>query len=240
MLALTVAGAEGCRTSAGLPADTGSGARAGQLLVPDENGRIDRSTSGSTGIQGHWFAAADTDACQKDGNHVARECSFFVSPDPRAPNFQRTGDLGMCTVGGAAKVLARPDGNIDWANMWGARIGVTLSDDGPYDALAHGVTGFAFHMDAEPPPNTGLRVELFTLATSGSPAVWGGPAADTSPVHAGHNEFRWTEVGGPAFLNNPPPFDPTQLLSIAFTVPSSPSGPKSFSFCISQLAALEY
>jgi hypothetical protein len=163
---------------------------------------------------------------------------MFVTPDPRAPAFRPTLDLGMCTAGIAAKVIARPDGNLDWENIWGAVIGLTLNDDGPYDAPAHGVTGFAFHIDSEPPPSTGIRVGLPVPTTSDAPAFWGGPAAEASPVHAGRNEFRWQGVGGPPFIENPATLDATRLVSILFTVPASPAGAKSFGFCISQLAAL--
>ena len=86
----------------------------------------------------------------------------------------------MCAVGIAAKAIAGPDGNPDWGNIWGARIGLTLNDGEPYDARAHGVTGLAFHIDAEPPPNAGLRVQLRTHPGN-DPPLWGGAAAETSP-----------------------------------------------------------
>lgn len=222
-----------------MSSDAGGGsARAAQAIVPDENGRIADSTTGTTGIRGRWFAATDADDCRKKGKHAAGECSLFITPDPQSPAFRPTADLGMCTVGIAAKVLARPDGNPDWDNMWGARIGVTFNDDLPYDASAHGVTGLAFHIDSEPPPNLEIRVQLPTANAIKDPAFWGGAAANTSPVHLGRNEFRWADVGGPTYVANPPALDRTRLLSIVFTVPAHPAGAKVFSFCVSQLAAL--
>ena len=205
--------------------------------MPDENGRVRDTATGTTGIRGRWFASTDEDDCRKKGKHAAVECSRFVTPDPRAPSFRPTEDLGMCAVGVAAKSVAGADGNPDWDNIWGARIGLTLNDGEPYDARAHGVTGLAFHIDSEPPPNAGLRVQLPTHPGN-DPPLWGGAAADTSPVHAGRNEFRWSDVAGPPYVENPPALDPAHLLSIQFTVPTSPAGAKSFSFCIGRLVAL--
>jgi hypothetical protein len=221
-----------------VPPDANRNAGAGQALAPDESGRVDGSTTGTTGIRGRWFAAVDKEDCVKKGKHAAAECSLFVAPDPKAPVFQPTKDLGMCAVGVAAKVLDRADGNPDWDNIWGARIGFALNDDAPFDAGAHGVTGFAFHIDFEPPPNAGIRVQLPTVTATEAPALWGGAAWETSPVHVGRNEFRWADVGGPPFVASAPPFDPARLLSLVFDIPSSPSGAKSFTFCISQVTAL--
>ena len=194
--------------------------------------------TGTTGIQGRWFASADTEDCQKKGKHAKRECSLFITPNSQAPDFRPTGDLGMCVVGIAAKIIERSDGSLDWDNIWGARIGLTLNDDAPYDAPVHGVTGFAFHLDSEPPPNTGIRVQLSTSHAKGDFALWGGGAAETSPVHAGRNEFRWQDMVRPPFIEKPAAFDPSDLLAIVFTVPATGVGAKSFGFCITQLVAL--
>src|SRR4051812_42309783 len=99
LVVVAAGGAGGCQSSreASSPANRNTGA--GQALVPDQQGRVDGSTTGTTGIAGRWFASADTESCQKRGKHAASECSHFVSPDPRAPSFRPTGDVGMCTVG---------------------------------------------------------------------------------------------------------------------------------------------
>jgi hypothetical protein len=231
-----------CRPSGG--GSSAATAGAGQLLTPDEKGRVDRGSTGATGIQGRWSASVDLERCQKVGKHAASECSVLITPDPQAPAFRPTADLGLCTVGVVAKVIPRPDGRPDWENMWGARISFTLNDDRPYDAPAHGVTGFAFHFDSEPAPHTGVRVQLPTLTANEQPAFWGGAsppvagAGETSPVHAGRNELRWSEVGGPPWLDNPPRFDPTKLIAIMFLVPAHPTGARGFSFCIRELTAL--
>jgi len=228
----------GCRSTGGAPpAAVGDAGSAGTPLAPDESGRIDVSTTGTTGIRGRWFASADTDDCRKKGKHAANECSELVAPDASAAAFKPTEDLGMCAMGVAAKAIAGADRNPDWTNIWGFRIGLTLNDGMPYDALAHRITGFAFHIDFEPPPGAGFRVEFPTSSFDGA-ALWGGSASEKSPVHTGRNEVRWKDIGGPPFVANPPPFDPTRLLSLVFDVPSTSSGTNSFAFCISHLVAL--
>lgn len=237
LLGAVAAGGAGCRSATNTsPGATGSRS-ATQALVPDENGRVHDSTTGTTGIRGQWFAETDSDDCQKKGKHPAKACSLFATPDPRSPSFRPTADLGMCAVGVAARAIAGPDGAPDWTNIWGARIGLTLNDGEPYDAAAHRVTGLAFHIDSEPPPNAGLRVQV-PAHQGGDPPLWGGAAAETSPVHAGQNEFRWKDVAGPPYVENPPAVDPSHLHSIVFDVPTSPAGARSFSFCIREVAAL--
>ena len=211
----------------------------GQPLIPDELGQVELSTTGSTGIYGRWFASADTEDCQQKGGHSESECSAFITPDPGAASFAPSGDLGMCTVGVAGKVIPNSTGSLDWDSIHGARIGLTLQGGVAYDALVHGVTGFGFRIDSEPPPHALLRVEVSTEASGRDPAWWGGAAAESSPVHAGYNEVRWADVGGPLYLAHPPPFDPSRVLSIAFQVPAGPSGAKSFAFCIGELTALQ-
>lgn len=91
---------------------------------------------------------------------------WFVTPDPNAPSFRPTGDVGMCAVGIAAKPIAGPDGNPDWTNIWGARIALTLNDGEPYDARAHGVTGLAFHIDSDVGPAADRRTPGLPAATN--------------------------------------------------------------------------
>jgi hypothetical protein len=257
LLLVIVGVAGGCR-SGGVSSPAKGRSGAGQALDVDENGRVDRAVTGTTAIRGRWFASADTEDCQRRGRYAPGQCSMLITPDPHSPTFPPTLDLGMCAIGVAGKVIVGANGRMDWNNIYGARIGLLLAEDGPYDAVAHGVTGFSFHIDTEPPPAGGLRVEVSTEATEprdascessqcGDPRElaapflqpwWGGAAGETSPVHAGYNEFRWVDVGGPIYIDSPPPFDPTRLLSLSFYVPSTSSGFIAFSFCISHLTAL--
>ena len=237
LLAAMAAPGAGCQPTSHTSPVVPASRSAKQALVPDENGRVHDSTTGTTGIRGQWFAATDADDCQKKGKHPAQACSRFVTPDLRSPSFRPTDDLGMCVVGVAARTIAGAGGTPDWDNIWGARIGLTLNDGEPYDAAAHRVTGLAFHIDSEPPANAGLRVQV-RAHPGGDPPLWGGTTAETSPVHAGENQFRWRDVAGPPYVENPPALDPSHLLSIEFTVPTSPGGARSFSFCIREVAAL--
>ena len=156
----------------------------------------------------------------------------------------------MCMAGIAARVIDGADGQPDYANIYGAAMAFDLDhvpDDaalqGPagrraYDARANGVTGIAFDIDSEPPPRAGIRVEIMTVTAPGPAPFWGGAALDASPVHAGHNAFRWEAVGGPLFVDAPPAFDATEILAVQFHVASDLIAAKSFSFCVNNVVAL--
>jgi hypothetical protein len=191
-----------------------------ELLVPDENGWVARSEKAK--IQGNWFVAHD------DGGSFA--------------TFQPTLDLGMCTSAMVAKDVGPPGA------IWGALIGLSLNATDPpevkndsYDAERYGVTGFAFDIDSEPAPGAELQVEVSTLKTLGKAAYWGGSDFEgRSPVHAGHNEFRWNDVGGPWWVPDPPMFEWRDLMTLTFLVPSNRNHPVSYRFCIKNLTALRH
>lgn len=225
-----------------------------QLLVPDQSGFVARSTTGRTKIQGAWFAVADglnpggaPGACQA-GGHADADCSTFLEPAPALVSaYPPTKDLGMCTSGRVAKVVADADGQPDYGHIWGAGIVFLLNvpslggEPQLYDTVRGGVTGFAFDIDVEPPPNAKLAVELTMNTTNeNAPPTWGWREASWSPVHAGHNEFRWEDVGGPFYVKSPPTFDPSWLKQIAFHVLASPTEAVSYSFCINNLTALRH
>jgi hypothetical protein len=223
----------------------------GQLLVPDPSGWVAMNKTGTTHIQGPWFATSDgvvpPGSCQQDG-HADTECSFVSEPDPATTTFPPTKDLGMCTSGVVAKAVGT-DGITPDYNIWGAEIVFQLNNSGspggggggdPYDADRYGVTGFGFDIDSEPPPGAEIQVALTTLGTGTSPASWGGQTAKWSPVHAGHNEFRWNDVGGPLYQTNPPPLDRKHLIQIGFMVQSNQDHAVGYSFCINNLTALRH
>jgi hypothetical protein len=236
------------RSSGGAPAMIPP-VSAGQLLVPDLTGWVDRSTTGKTQIQGSWYVAADSigskdvpPTCQGAG-HADADCSLVSEPDLAAlPIYPPTNHLGMCMSG-----VVAPRGP-DPGNIWGALIGFGLNFTGapefgsePYDAPAHGVTGFAFDIDAEPGPGVAMVVTVGTEATELRDPQWlGGNPQDPSPVHAGRNEFKWKDVGGPWWSPNPPPFDPRLLTAINFSVAAGDrqKHPLSYNFCINNLTAL--
>ncbi len=233
---LAPAGLAGCPATDRAAPGRGGLPLTGYVLTTDEAGRVDEATTRATGMRGHWYAYSDSVDCLK--RHPASSCSLLITPDPAAPNVAPTDDLGMCMLGVTARVIAGPDGTPDWSGIWGARIGLSLNDDGAYDAAAHGLKGFAFRLDSEPPPNMVIQVRLPTSTASEQSAMWGGASSDKSPVHAGLNVFRWADVGGPAYIDNPPRFDPTELLAIELGVHASPGTASHFSLCVRELTAL--
>jgi hypothetical protein len=159
----------------------------------------------------------------------------------------------MCTSGTAAKVINTAGTTTPaYSAIWGAGIGFDLNnggtDDGgtgeklPWDATAHGVTGFSFHIDT-PPVGGQMRVEFPTSVAIGTTdinaAYWGGATMNLSPFNkAGDYSFHWTDVGGPMYLANAMPFDKTKILSMQFHVVTNTSSAIDFSYCISNLRAL--
>src|SRR4029077_12392373 len=144
------------------------------------------------------------------------------------------------------QVLPDGTGQLAWSSIWGNIIGFTLNTPvldgnvppevtGQYDAVARGITGFAFDIEGDV---RWLRVAFQTQGTEFDPAYWEGATRDVSPVMGpGHYEIRWAEVGGPAYLASPPPFDPTKLEAIQFHVPSDFEN-RPYNFCIKNTVML--
>jgi hypothetical protein len=226
----------------------------GTLLVPDGDGHFDGSNA--AGVIGSWWSTGDdygmnnlpgAGTCPADG-FPDTACSVLTTPTPGTSFRPDASGRGMCTSGVSAQVIQDGTGNLAFSSIWGNIIGFnpanpgTLADGatlvGPYDAPAHGITGFAFDIDAVPPGGH-LRVTFQTVGTEKNAAYWGGATGDLSPVTApGHYEMRWAEVGGPLYLTNPPPFDPTRLTGITFQVVSNASTPVPFNFCVNNTMLL--
>jgi hypothetical protein len=218
--------------------------------MPDPTGWVDRTTTGTSMIQGAWYAYGDgigpdgTAAmgdCVKLGMHQVSECSSIATPS--FGSFPNTAGK-LCTKGVAAKVITLVNGTMpDYNNIWGAGIGFDLNNSGgdggtkgPYNATMNGVTGIGFTIDKT--PLAGMRVEFPTSATTAAAAFWDGLNM-TSPVKVGRNEVRWSAVKGPFYLTTtPPPFDPTTILSLQFHVPSATAAEAPYEFCISDVTAL--
>lgn len=248
----SVAVATGCSTSANTASDGGGAGGAGgsskqQALLPDPTGFVDVMATGTTGIKGAWYAYGDgigsdgttaTGDCELKGQHAVSDCSAIVMPT--FGTFPNTAGK-MCTNGTAAKVI-NMGAAADYTNIWGAGIGLDLNNGGgdagavklPYNATGNGVLGIAFDIDSVPLAT--LRVELPTK-TNTNAAFWGGTNM-SSPVKIGHNEFRWKDVVGPFYDPVATPFDPTTIYSIQFHIPTSTTASASYSFCISNLAAI--
>jgi hypothetical protein len=213
----------------------GSGPPPPQQPQPSSNGCFDGSND--AGIVGCWYAYGD---CTAD------QCSTVTAPVPGQP-FPGMNGL-MCTEGTAAKAVGTAGSAIR-----GTGIGFDLNNPGaadggvgeklPWDATAHGITGFVFQIDT-PPVGGNMRVEFPTSAEIGTTdvnaAYWGGATANLSPINSGRTySFHWADVGGPMDLTSPPPFDKTKILSMQFHVVSNDVAPIPFSYCISNIRALK-
>lgn len=247
-------------TGTGGSSSTGTGGSSGNLtgvtLVPSATGWIDKTDVGNTiMVQGAWYPYGDSYGEAKCtsatfGKHAAGDCSVITMPDPVGTGFPNTAG-SMCTTGTAAKVLdiVGMTGMPDYSNMWGAGIGLDLNASGgdlstksPYNATMAGVTGISFKIDTV--PLSGLRVEFPMPLTNGNPAgsdYWGASSSyPASPAQPGLNVIRWADVKSPAAATaSPVAFDPTQIESIQFHVPSSTSAASPYSFCISELTFLK-
>jgi hypothetical protein len=243
----------GCGSSKNNNPGDGGGGGAGIDLTPSADGFIDGTNA--AGIKGAWYSYGDWYAgmptmagagdCVSKGPFTVDQCSSITSPIPGAP-FTNTGGQ-MCTMGTAAKVL-----DMNYSAIWGTGIGFDLNnggtDDGgtgvkeAWDATAHGVTGFSFHIDT-PPTGGQMRVEFPTNAVVGTTdinsAYWGGESMDLSPFNKGGDySFHFADVGGPKYLTPHMPFDKTKIISMQFHVVTNTSSAIPFSYCISNLRAL--
>jgi hypothetical protein len=256
----SVAVATGCSSTSGDKTDGGGAAGAagascpGIPLMYDLTGFTDKGGTGTTNIQGAWYAYGDgigsdgTTAngdCEKIGMHPASSCSKIDKPS--FGSFPVTNGK-LCTSGTAAQVMLL-NAMADYTNMWGAGVGLDLNNAGgdagtgkqPYNATANGVTGFCFNIDQVPAGT--MRVEFPTPSTLTGAAFWvKAPGDMSSPVKAGKNEIRWKDVVGPFYLYPspmvPPPVDATSILSMQFHVPTTTASEAPYAFCLSDITAL--
>jgi hypothetical protein len=188
-------------------------------------------------------------------------CSLIESPVPGHAFVPDPDGHGMCTAGQAAQVVTGSDGQPAYGAMWGNEIAFDLNSPWPqspdagagidagaqidpaffrkglYDAPYHGVTGIAFNI--ENPPPGGVRVGFETLGTEYNPAFWQGATNMGSPIHgSGSAVIHWKDVGGPFYLPEPPPFDPTKLESVVFQIDTNTEAPIPYSFCINDVVML--
>jgi len=246
-----VGGAGGTAGSGEKGGAGGAPPRPGIPLVTNADGWLEPNPAGALGM---WWSANDyfgpdltpgAGDCPAAGFPMSA-CSTLTTPVPGTPFRPDPGGRGMCASGTSAQVVMGSDGTLAWPSIWGNIIGfnvATLDPDpmavlGTYDAPAHGITGFAFDIDAVPDGGH-LRVMFANPGTENHTAYWAGAANDMSPVlYPGHYELRWPEVGGPLWYAGPPPFDPTKIEWIAFHIVSTNVAPVPFDFCLSNLALL--
>jgi hypothetical protein len=257
-LAVVAAASMGCSSSS-TPQSGDGGPTNGWVLEPSDMGFFDGTNMagvlGAWYSYGDWYGGTPTMAmggdCAVKGGFTVDQCSAITTPAPGQP-FAKTAS-GMCTAGTVAKVIPMAGSTSpDYSDVWGAGVGFDMNnggtDDGgtgaklPYDATAHGVTGFSFHIDT-PPTGGQMRVEFPTAAVVGTTdinsAYYGGATANLSPFTKGGDvTFHFKDVGGPMYLTSPMPFDATKILSMQFHVVSNTSSTIPFQYCISNLTAL--
>ncbi len=233
---------------------TGGTPSTGIPLVADADGRFDGTNP--AGVVGHWWSTGDAfamDGTPGGGTCPAAgfppsACSVLTTPAPAMPFRPEPNGKGMCTSGTSAQVVAGSDGMLAWSSIWGNMIGVDLNNPNagplslsvaPYDAVAHGITGFAFDIDAVPLGGQ-MRVAFATTGTEMNAPYWSGATTNLSPVLApGHYEMRWPEIGGPMYLGpSAPPFDPKQLKWISFHMVSNNGFAVPYSYCLSNVMLL--
>jgi hypothetical protein len=224
----------------------------GIALVTNGDGWLEANPAGAVGSWwsiNDYFDAAGTPGggdCPAAGFPMSA-CSTLTTPVPGTPFLPDPSGRGMCASGTSAQVLIGSDGAPAWPAIWGNIVGLSLASPptgapmptvGAYDAPAHGITGFAFDIDAVPVEGH-LRVMFATPGTENHAAYWNGAADDISPVPGpGHYEVRWPEIGGPFWFAGAPPFDPAKIEWIAFHVVSTDAKPVLFDFCLNNLALL--
>ncbi|HEY4103335.1 MAG TPA: hypothetical protein VGM44_05565, partial [Polyangiaceae bacterium] len=232
-----------------------------KLLAIDSTGFMSEP---DLGLQGAWYSYGDgvgpdgmsaSGDCEKAGHAVA-DCSSIAAPlfgsfDNDGTGLHTTGTVelvGNTTTGTMMCPTVQTD--CDYTAMWGAGIGVDVNNPGgeggvkmPFGpaATTNKVIGIAFDIDQIPLPK--LRVEFPMPNTTDSAHVYTPTGGDFhSPLIVGHNRIIFaTDLTQPSYVaaNMVVPFDPTQLVSIQFHVPTSTSsGPSPYDFKISNFAAI--
>jgi hypothetical protein len=233
-------------------------------LMPSSTGWVQDVVSG---VIGPWYSYGDgvgpgagpnqgadaaNSSCQLAG-FPPYDCSQINSPPPGMvfpPSDPATGK--MCTSGTAAQVLLK-DSAPDYADLWGAGIGLNFNEPDP-DAGGPGTfdmssyRGIAFDFSADVLPAYAMRVNFLFKGMHGYDApYWMGATMSASPLtgttaYPQHVEIDWPDVGGPFYLMQEvppvpvPTFDPTAVESIQFLVFTNANTTTPYSFCVANLA----
>jgi len=274
---VTDTGGSGGSVATGVPIATGGSVGAGGSAIGGVGGSatgvpgypLVSSATGFvqdavTGVVGGWYAFgdavgpavnatsndfADSDCAQ--GGFTADQCSAISTPTPGQPFVPM--DLAtseMCTSGTAAQVLLGTDGTLDYADLWGAGIGLDFNNPGGDESTRSpmdlsGYEGIAFDFSGTAIPAAAIRVSFPFLGQHGGDApYWMGATMEGSPLTPGHFEIDWSDVGGPLYLTQitppvaPPAFDPTHIQSIQFQVFTNAVTTTPYAFCVSNLALI--
>jgi hypothetical protein len=238
------------------------------LLASSSTGFVADPVSGVTGA---WYSygdgvgpnanptnggnAADSD-CQSKGGFPPSDCSQIAAPTPGEPFAPTNAAISqMCTKGTAAQVLLK-GGSPDYADLWGAGIGLNFNspgaDAGPpgyFDMTPY--KGIAFDFTADELPAQSMRVCFpFQGMHAADAPYWMGATMSASPLTGTtaspqHVEIDWPDVGGPLYLSQEtPPIDagtfplvpPRAVQAIQFQVFTNAQVTTPYSFCVANLA----
>ena len=213
--------AGGSNSGTSTPSVTSTTAGVESHLIPFEDGwaPMERNT---LGIQGAFYTFSD----MYDGG------TSFISQ-----TFQGN---EACAQGFVGRVELGPDGLPAYAIYWGAALGFNLYQEVgfdaamPYDAAAHGVSGFAFVVKGPNPLPAGGELR-FTVKVAGDPHAY---CAKIPSV--GDNAFHLRELHQDCWnfdVTAPTP-DPTQLEALHWQYVTNLAQGYRFDLCIAELSAL--
>jgi hypothetical protein len=194
---------------------------AGTHLVPLRTTGEGTLLSNEAGLEGGWFSENDCETSPDD-------CTADQTPAP-GDTFVMDGDRA-CTSGIVDPVGA----SSEYATKWGAAIGLTLNQPDPaeppeaYDALAHGVVGFAYKLrtyNIEP-----IRAEAISVGVA-EPHFY-------EVTQAGVTSLRFSYLIQGDWVTERTPLDPSQLTALRFHVPSASGVVRNFDFCVEELSAI--
>ena len=193
------------------------------------------------------------------GMHPSADCSTITSPPAGMANeeggvtasFPQTTPGTMCLSGTAAKVIACVAGvtgcmTSDYSNIFGIGIGLDFNNVGgvkmAYNAPMNNVTGFSFTISGV--PTGGIRVEFPTSDTNatGSDSYAIDVSKDgsyTADLKSGTPSPPELSPSFTATGFTEPAFNPANLLSIQFHVPTVTTGAITVAnMCVSNLTAI--
>ena len=202
--------------SAGAAGGEGGSGCTGVAIVPDATGFV-AAAGNSLGIHGSWFQYSDcTDL--KGVN-----CATVTTPT--GTTFANVGGK-MCTSGKTSTATG----------AWGAGIGLELNDgppQQPYDTVMHGVKGFCFLLSGATIPSTTIRV-AFPTQDNNDNAYF--EAFSTPGTHS--VLFADTGFAQGSWVTTKVAFEPTKVMLVQFQIPSSPSAPVPWDFCVEGMTAV--
>jgi hypothetical protein len=197
----------------------------GTDLLWDEGGRVSAADQ-RLGIGGYWYPLDDCPQAIPAGLPCTTWDSGLVGPNTLT-GWSVTPDA-VCIRGTATQVVNGSDGSPAYAQQWGAGVGFDLSNTAnvrmPYDAAAHGITGFVFEITGTAPPV--IRVNI------GTPSTGNDAHFVQARVPSANLIVRFSDVQQGAWVGMPRAFTPEAIFFVQFQVVTSATSSTPFDFCI--------